>query len=158
MPEPLDYRALVGLQQALQGISVAAGYFYDVRGTAVKLDPNHDVPELAAPDGPRPFVVLEIQPEEWEYAGAMAVKVRIPVAVHWISESNPERDHDVLQVFLRGCSDVERAIGKDVTLGNLVRDTKITRRTFERAVDGSEVWAVVQTVMVINRVFGEPAP
>ncbi len=156
MPEPSDYLAIVNLQEAMQAINVGAGYFYDVRGTAVKLDPNHDVAALAGVDGPRPFVVLEVQPETWDYMPAMRVKVTMPVTVHWISESDPARDENVLQTFFRGCADVERAITRDLTRGGRATDTRIVKRTNNRDADGSEVWAMVDLVIASIRTFGEP--
>lgn len=155
MHEPRDYLAMVALQAALQAISVGGGYYYDVRGTFVKLDPDHGVEELIEATAARPLIFLELQPEQWEYTGAQSLKVRQPVLIHWISESRPDRDADPLQTFLRGCADVERAITRDLTLGGTVRDIKITGRLFNRDL-GSEVWAIVNTVMVIHRVFGEP--
>jgi len=157
MPEPIDYQIVLNLQAALQAISVASGYYYNVAGAAVKLDPNQGVDALIAPDGPRPFVVLELLPERWEYFPANEVRIVHPVTIHWVSTSSPTTDESRLQTFLRGCADVEQAIAVDTTRGGLATDTRIARRTFDTALDGAQVWAMVETEILVHRTFGAPA-
>lgn len=156
MPEPIEYQIVTNLQDALQSIRVANGYHFDVAATAVKLDPNQGVEDVIAPDGPRPFIVLEVTPESWQYFPAGQVRIAFPVTVHWVSESTPTDDASRLQTYLRGCADVERAIAVDPTRGNRAADTRIVKRTFETAVDGSQVWAMVEIEMAVHRTYGAP--
>ena len=155
--DPIEYRILTHLRDTLAAITIGAGYHYDVLGTAVKLDPNQDVEMLIAPDGPRPFIVLEVKPEAWAYPESFGgLRLVVPVTVHHVNASRPEKDESRLQTYLRGCADVEQAIAVDPSRGGLAVDTTITRRTFEGATDGSQVWALVDVTIVVRRQYGQP--
>jgi hypothetical protein len=156
MSEPREYQIVQSLQAALQAISVAGGYYFDVVATAVKLDPNQDVEDLIAPGGPRPFVVLELKPDTWEYTPAGQLRLAVKLAVHWVSDSTPTDDASRLQTFFRGCADVERAIALDISRGGLAVDTRITGRTLDLAVDGAQVWAVLDVEILTRRTYGSP--
>lgn len=157
MPAPIDFLILANLQQALQTIAVGDGYHFDVRGTAVKMDPNQNVEELVELDDPmRPFIAIEVLPLVFEYQPAKRVKVRRPVKVHWVKESRPERDEDLLETFARGCADVEKAIAVDITRGGHAIDTRITGATLNRDEDGSEVWVEIDAEVQLIRTYGEP--
>lgn len=156
MPEPIEFRILQNLQTALLAISVAGGYHYTVAAGAVKLDPNQNVEALIAPGGPRPFVLLEVAPEAWKYFPAGEVRLVLPVTIHWISESTPSDDNSRMQTFFRGCADVEKAIAVDPGRGGNAMDTRIVRREFETAVDGSQVWAQIETEIALRRTYGSP--
>jgi hypothetical protein len=156
MPEPVEWLVVKDLQAAIRGIAMANGYHFDVEAAAVKLDPNQDVPTLLSEFGRRPFVILAVGPETREYFPSSVVVVRQPVTVHWISDSVPTDDNSRLQTFLRGCSDIERAIATDITRGGLALDTRIQRRTFELAEEGSQVWAAVDLEITIHRTYGAP--
>lgn len=156
MSEPRELQVLQHLQAALQAISVAGGSYYDLAALAVKLDPNVNVESLIAPDGPRPFIVLEWKPDAWEYAPASQLRLTLKPVVHWVSESVPTDDTSRLQTFLRGCADVERAIAQDTSRGGLAVDTRIVGRTLDLAVDGAQVWAVVDVEIHTRRTYGSP--
>lgn len=156
MPEPIEFRILQNLQTALLAISVAGGYHYTVAAGAVKLDPNQNVEALIASGGPRPFVVLQLQPETWEYDPANQARLVLPVTIHWISDSTPTDDTSRLQTYLRGCADVEQAIAVDITRGGYAFDTKIVKRELDLAVDGSQVWAMVDVEIALRRTYGAP--
>jgi hypothetical protein len=154
--DPIDYTIVRNLQTALQAMSVRTGFHYDVGGTAVKLDPNHDVEKLIAPDGPRPFVILELKPETWTYQPAGRVVVVLPVTIHWVGESTPTEDASRLQTYLRGCADVERAIARDHTRGGLAVDTRIVKRTCDESTSGAQVWALIDVEIKLHRIYGAP--
>lgn len=156
MPEPIEFQILQNLQTALLAIAENDGYHYDVVDSAVKLDPNGDVEALIAPDGPRPFVILQVDPEDWQYFPAREIELRMPVTVHWVSDSTPTDDKSRLQTFFRGCADVERAIAQDITRGGRAFDTTMTRRTLDLAVDGAQVWARIELAINVHRTFGQP--
>lgn len=156
MPEPIDYQIVLNLQTALRAIAVADGYHYTVAAAAVKLDPNQSVETLVAPDGLRPFLVLEPLPERWEYQPANQLQMTLPVLIHWLQDSDPTADTSRLQTYLRGCADVERAIAQDITRGGLAVDTRIIKRTPETGVDGALVWAQIETEITICRTYGAP--
>lgn len=157
MPEPIDLQIVQHLQAALGAMRVADGYHFDVAATAVKLDPNHQVEDLIAPTGPRPFVILELTPDEgWEYQPAEQLHLALRVTIHWVSDSTPTDDNSRLQTYLRGCADVERAIAQDVTRGGLAVDTRIVKRLYDTAVDGAQVWAQIDVEITLYRQYGAP--
>lgn len=155
-PEPIEFQIVQNLQAALQAIAVAGGYHYDVAGAAVKLDPNQDIESLIAPGGARPFIVIEVTPETWQYQPASQVLMTIPVTVYWVTDSDPTSDPSKMQTFFRGCADVERAIAADVTRGGLAVDTRITKRELSKEIDGAQVWAVIDTEISLYRTYGAP--
>lgn len=157
MPEPIDFQIVQDLQAALGAMSVSTGYHYTVAVTAVKLDPNHEVEDIIAPTGPRPFVILELTPDEgWEYQPAEQLVFRLPLTIHWVSDSTPTDDASRMQTYLRGCADVERAITRDITRGGLAQDTRLVKRTFDTAVDGAQVWAQIDLEIFVYRTYGAP--
>jgi hypothetical protein len=154
--DPIEFRIIQNLLAALQAITVAGGYHYTVAATAVKLDPNQGIEALIAPGGPRPFVLIEVTPETWQYWPASQVELALPVKIHWVSESTPTDDASRLQTYWRGCADVEKTIAVDISRGGLATDTRITQRTLETVPDGSEVWAAIDVAMKLHRTYGQP--
>lgn len=157
MPEPRELLIVQSVQTALLAIAVAGGYYSTVAAGAVKLDPNASVESLMRPDGPRPFVLLELKPDTWEYSPANQVKLTLPMVVHWVSDSTPTDDTSRLQVYLRGCADVEKALAVDITRGGLAYDTRVVSREMDLAMDGAQVWAQIGIEIRVNREFGAPA-
>jgi len=156
MAEPREFQIVQALQAGLQAISVAGGYYYDMAASTVKLDPNTAVEDLIAPDGPRPFAIIEWKPDAWTYAPADQVSIVLKPTVHWVSASTPTDDASRLQVFLRGCGDVERALAANAAWGGLAVDTRITGRTLDLAVDGAQVWAQLEVEIHTRRTYGSP--
>lgn len=158
MPEPIEYRAIVALQALLQGIG-GSGYFYPIVDTVVKLDPNHGVDELVAANAPRPFVLMQVWPEQWRYDPHGQLVLALPVTLHHVNDSDPTRDTDRLLTYWRGCADVEKAItqgGHNVDLGGLAREMRIVERTLSPDTIGSVVWAQIKTEITIDREYGKP--
>ena len=155
--DPIEFRIVQHLQTALLAISMAGGYHHDVTALAVKLDPDQNVEALIAPDGPRPFLVLDPQPETWDYAEMPnMVHLVFPVTVHWIGAAVPDDDDSRLQSFFRGCADIEQAITQDGERGGLAVGTRIVKRTLDLAVGGTQVWALVDLEIHVRRTFGQP--
>lgn len=157
MAEPNEYLAIVNLQAALVAMCVADGYHFSVKASAVSLDPNAKVEDFILPDGPRPFVLLEVKPEGWQYFPADQIKLRMAVSIHWVSESNVTDDASRLKTYFRGVADIERAIAIDPGRGSHVVDTRIVRRRMDHELsNGSQVWAVVDVEMPLHRTYGQP--
>ena len=156
MSDPILYTIIRHLQTALGAMTVAGGYYYAVASAVVKLDPNHKVEDLIAPDGPRPFIVLEVKPEAWNYFPANEVRLVVPMTVHWIGASTPTEDESRLLAFTRGCADVERAIAVDTTRGGLAVDTRIVRCTIDDSTEGAQVWVMGDIDVRLYRTFGAP--
>lgn len=155
---PSEYAVLTNLRDALAGIRVGDGFYYDVLGSAVKLDPNHDVDALWAAGAPRPFVVIQLESDQWTHdERPQRARIELRVIVHWIHDSDPTRDADKLQTYLQGCADVEKAIAADLQLGGLAIATKIVGREMASAVDGALVEALIEVAIVVRRGFGEPS-
>lgn len=160
MPEPREYRVVLALRDALAAIAVTSGHFYTVASTAIRLDPNSDVEALVAPEGPRPFVLLQVFPERWRYDPHGQLELVLPATIHWIHEADPAIATDRLRVYWRGCADVERAItadGWNVELSGLAREIRIVERTLRDELgDGAIVWAALRTEVTIDREYGKP--
>ncbi|MDP1570342.1 MAG: hypothetical protein Q8L86_10085 [Vicinamibacterales bacterium] len=153
---PVEYRVVRSLQSAIAAIAAGSTYWHTVASTAVKLDPNHKVEELIAPDGPRPFVLIDVQPERWSYPQSGQARLVMPITLHWIGESDRTVDESRDEVFFKACADLEAAIAVDVTRGGLAVDTRIVRRTLDDGMDGGQVWAIVETEVALHRTYGRP--
>lgn len=154
---PREYLILTNLRDALAAIRVGDGFYYDVRGTGVKLDPNQDVESLVAAGGPRPFALIELTDDAWSYVEKPArARIDVRAVIHWVHDSDPTRDADRIQTYLQGCADVERAIVADLSRGALAIDTRIVGRSMQQLTDGAEVWASIEIVMPTIRTFGDP--
>lgn len=154
--EPTEYRIILDVQTALRAIAVANGYHFDLAALAVKLDPDQAVESLLVPDGPRPFILIEVHPDSWSYSPANRVTQVLSLTIHWVSESDGAQDESRLITFFRGCADVERAIAKDVGRSFLATDTRITKRTYNTAGGGTQVWAAIDVEITTRRVYGQP--
>lgn len=153
--DPIDLRIVQNLQAALQGISSAAGYHYTVAALAVKLDPNVGIAALIGDLAARPFIVLEVLPDQFEYQQAKAVKVRMPITIHLVHDADATVDGSWLEVWSRLCADAEQAIAVDIRRGGLAVDTKVLTREFA-TYDGTQVWAMVKTEVLSHRRYGLP--
>lgn len=156
MPEPISFRIVQDLQTALRSIAVAGGYFYDVASVAVKLDPDSANDAVRAPGGVRPLILLQVSPERREYQPAGEVRLVLPVTVNWVQESDATDDDSRMQVFFRGCADVEQAITVDLSRGGLVIDTRIVQCVNNDDLEGSQVWAQIEVEIAMFRQYGRP--
>lgn len=153
--EPLALRIVQNIQAAVRGIRVSQGYHHTVGAVAVKLDPNHNVEALIGDEQLRPFFIIEMLPETFEYVPAGGVWVTMSGIVHGVHTSDVESDDDWMTTYYRLCADIERALTQDLTRGGLVPDTRIESTAF-RARGGAEVWAQVPIVIRLRRQFGSP--
>lgn len=153
MAEPIEFRIVQNRQQALQAISVGAGYFYDVRGTGVKLNPDYDVEALVEENAPRPWITIETQSEEWVYAPANVLKLGMPLRIHWFNDGGAQNDEELRLMCYRAYADIEKAIVADLTCGGLAVDTRITARA--GAFSGGSVWVAVDLLIRVFRTYGE---
>jgi hypothetical protein len=160
MPEPTEYQILLALQSRFQAIALAGGYYHDVNDAAVKLDPNHDAEALKAPTGPRPFILIQVLPDRWQYFPANQERLVMPLAIHWVHEADETSDTERLKTFYRGCADIEKAMAPaangTIWHGGLATSAKVTKRTLDPEFEGSQVWAMVDVEIVLHRTFGTP--
>lgn len=157
MPEPNEYLALRNLQAALQGISVAGGYYYDVAEVAVKLDPNSRIEDFVPPEGARPFILIDVQPDAFTDFSSRPTrcKITMPVHLYWINESESTVDESFLLTYFRGCADVEKAIVPNPQRGGYAFETRIVSRMY--VAKGSQVWARVEANLIFGRTYGQPS-
>jgi hypothetical protein len=159
--DPVEYRILRDLQTALGRISVSGGYHHDVNAIVVKLDPNQAADALVGPDAPRPFLVLDVRAETWDYSssseqsGVDMVGLILPITVHWFNGSDSTDDTGKMLEFFRACADIETALSVDPTRGFLALDTRVIRRVYDE-LDGSDVWAMVDVQVRLFRQLGKP--
>lgn len=156
MSEPIEYLIVRDVQAALQAATVAGGYHYGIALAAVKLDPNHEAEEMVAPDGPRPYVLIEVLPDAWQYAPSNDATLATKLNIHWVHETDPTRDEDLLRRYYRGCADVERALMQDISRGGRAVDTRITSRACGQETDGAQVWATLTVEIHQVRTCGAP--
>lgn len=156
MSDPIEYTIVRNLQTALQAVTVAGGYHYTIAATAVKLDPNHNAEAMVAPDGPRPFALIEILRDEWTYDPANEAAITTQCLVHWTHDTDPTVDTSLLQTYFNGCADVEKAITQDITRGGLAVDTKITARTHVPTDAAGKTWATLEIAIKHYREYGVP--
>ena len=153
--EPVEYRIVLSLQAALQAIAVAAGFFYDVQGFAVKLDANSTVEDLIGDSRARPFYVLEATADAFEYQKAYRVNVTMPIKIHAVHDSDVTKDESWIQTYYRLQADIEKAVAKDIRRGELATDTRILTREFQ-TFNGSQVWATSHLEILVPRIYGAP--
>lgn len=153
MAEPIEFQIVQNVQAVLQAISVANGYFYDVRGTGVKLNPDYDVEALVAEDAARPWITLEVTPEGWTFQPSNRVTLEMPMRVHWFNDDDQCSDEDLLRMCYRAYSDIEKAVSADHSRGGLAVDTRIVTRF--AAFQGSAVWVAVDLAVKVIRTYGE---
>jgi hypothetical protein len=158
MSEPIEFQILQNAQAALQGIAVASGDYYDLDADAVKLDPDVDIEQLLGKDGIRPFIYLQPLPEQWFYESSRPNVVRIewPIKIHWVNDTDGDARRGTGQdrsARVRG-----RGAGhaRDISRGGLAGDHRVTTRTFNVSQDGLQVWAEIDTLVRVRRVYGQP--
>ena len=167
--EPRDYRIALSLKAALQAVSVAAGYYYDVDNAAVKLDAEQGLEEVLNGTGPRPVVLIELRDDAREHEPANYIMYDRHYTVHWIhdptpladavqGEPSPTTDGDRVLMFERGVADVERAVSRDTGRGGLAIDTRVENVRWNKAEEiGRLVWAEVDVTIKAEREYGVTA-
>ena len=155
MAEPLEYQILESLQTALRGISIAGGYFHDVQSVAVKLDPDAKIEDLIGATGARPFVILEVNAETFDYYQADQLVLVLPFTVHFVNDIDPKLDEEMLKSYFRMCADTEQALAADITRGGLASLTAITGRE-KRDYEGQLTWALISCEVKEHRTYGQP--
>jgi hypothetical protein len=149
--EPIEYRIVQSLQTALRGIATASGYHHTVQSLAVKLDPNVDVETLIGDEALRPFMVLELPPDQHAIKFApKGVQITLPVIVHAVHASDPTIDESWIRTYFRLCADVEFALAQDISRGGLAVDTRVLSREAV-SFSGEQVWAKVTAQVTVVR-------
>jgi hypothetical protein len=155
VPTPIEYQAIRNAQAALQAIAIASGYFFDVVDAAVKLDPDQAAEALVRPDGSRPFILIEMRDEVWQYDQANELRLTLPFTLHWVSDAPPAVDESRLEMFYQACADVEKALAVDISRGGVASDTRITKRRMDMP-PGTRVWALIDAEIWLRRQYGQP--
>lgn len=156
--QPIAYAIAKDVQAALLAISTESGYFHTLGADAVKLDPEHEVEARTAPDGQRPFVLIEVSPPTFNYQNSRSgeCEVTLPLSVHWVNDYDPTSDDALLQAFFKGLADVERALSRDITRGGRAVDTRMTSATLTPVGDSAICWAEIKVEIKSWRDCGAP--
>lgn len=157
MPEPIELQAVQSLQTSLRGIAIADGYHHDVTSLAVKLDPDVDVKSLVEPGGARPFVIIEVAPDVWQYSASGQATIVAPIGIYWVNDIDQTNDAARLTEFYRACADVEQAIAANHNLGGFVTDTRVLSRNARGdASNSSRIWVAIELQIRLTRSYGAP--
>lgn len=158
MPEiaaPIEYQIVRNLQTALMAMTASDGYNYSIAESAVKLDPSYDIESFVGTRPLRPYVVLHVLPEVRSYeSSAKRIKLMTPVDIYWVNDAPSVTDDAQMEMYFRGCADVERAITRDLSLGGLASNITIINRE-RTGPDGAEVRALIHTQILSHRIYGE---
>ena len=156
MAEPLELQIIENLKTAVEGISVAAGFFHDVAALAVKLDPDHDVALLIRDTPLRPFFFMTVSISPFKYVEKPnGILLLMNFAIHAVHDTDPTVDDSMLKTYFRLCADIEKAISVDISRGGLATDTKILNGKMHE-LEGQQVWAEVTGEIREHRTYGKP--
>lgn len=156
MAEAREFLIAQDLRNALLNISKAGGYHHDVAGIAVRMDRDAAIETLLGDDRPRPFVILDLGEDVYEYPErAGGVRILVPFQVHMVNDTQATDDEARMRAFYRQCADIEQAIEVDTSRGQLATDTRVDSRQM-RDFDSAEVWAIVTAQVRIHRQIGVP--
>ncbi len=103
----------------------------------------------------RPFLILALSPDVYEYFPSEQVRLLMPFIIHAVNDSDPTDDDSMLRTYHRLCADVEQAIAADTTRNALATDTRILEREMHE-LEGQRVWALVKGEIREHRTYGEP--
>jgi hypothetical protein len=121
-PDPIRLSVLKSMQTALQGISTAAGYYFDVRAEAVTLDRRNLATATLLPA----FVINSGAGGTRTYFPSMRMREIFPVVIYGRADAMGIRDMSRRQtIFERLVADLERALTRDITRGGLAVDTRL---------------------------------
>ena len=160
MADPIDFLIIKNMQAALQAISKSAGYHHDISAVAVKLDKRHNVeeriPEANAPIGPpRPFIVLEVQTDDFEYHHSGQLLQSMPFSVLFVDDTDAQDDDARIKKHLTACADIETALTIDHQRGGKAIDTRLLGRELSDD-DSSTVRTIVSGEVRLHRTYGAP--
>jgi len=74
--------------------------------------------------------------------------------VYFVNQADQTVDESLLQTYMRGCADVEQALGKENIMGGLAQMPRVVSRSFSAV--GGEVWSIVDIEISLYRTYGQP--
>lgn len=124
---PIILRAIMAVQLALQGIRAADGYHYDVKPSSVVLDP---VALQTIPQSELPYFVVGLVEEgpritSRTYQGAKYVKDVWTFPIVCRIDADGADSARKITAIANIISDIEQAVVQDLSLGNLIIDTRL---------------------------------
>jgi hypothetical protein len=157
MPESIRYRILLNLQAALQAISIAGGYFYDVADEGVSIDPTVNLLTAAPLEADPFFVVMPELGATRRYQPAFQIRDELVFSINARKDMTDQYSRvERPLIWERLAADVEKAVRVDPSRGGLVMDTLLGEPQPFVGV-GSPAVLLVNTVrMPIHRTFGDP--
>lgn len=157
MAEPLSYRILLDLQEALRGIFAGGGYFFTVAPESVSVDPLDALAVVTGASSPSPFfVVYMLALGRPEYHPANRIREFLPVSIIAFANAEANNPTSWVKTCERLVADIEKAILVDHTRGGLAGDTRITGRLMRPVTGSLRVEVVVQLEIRMYRFYGSP--
>lgn len=157
MAEPISYRILLNLQDALQAISKSGGYWFNVGDDAVSIDPVDAIEVILGRTVQSPFMVVEAGPSgRPNYQPAEQMIELLPASIIAAADAKQLDPVARIQTYERLCADIEKAVTEDHTRGGLATDTRITSKQMNVNTGSVRVLAVVQLEIRVYREYGAP--
>lgn len=156
--DPKRLQIVLAVQAALRRINgEAGGYFFAVQEASVSTELNTDLWSL--PYASLPYlVVVPDSGQQDEYQPANVLKVVFPLLI--VGRMDAEAGSigtERLRTWEQLFADIERALTRDITLGGLVVDTRITDRQAGVDVGSSpQVHVRVNVRTTFYRQYGAP--
>lgn len=154
---PVVFRILQSIQAAVQGISTAGSYFYDVDPSSVVLDP---VSLAAVMPGQLPFVVCgDVIPGERVFASSRPVQIKdvFSVTLMWRVDADSTDAEARYRAGWNFVADLERALLTDPQRGALALYTYVQQSTVYVGEAGQAmVFGSTPAEVRLNRVYGQP--
>lgn len=158
MSIPLIYDIVADMQAALQGISTASGYNFDVLSTSVMIDPKNI---NTMPVSETPLLVLghRVEPVSRDFTGSrpVSVKERWRITIEAIVDVENDLDDTSKKLMARAqfAQDVERALTADPQRGLKALYTYVGQDSAYPDVDNqNRFYMEIPVEVLVQRVYG----
>lgn len=156
MAEPIEYRILLNIQDAIQAISTGGGYHFTVDDAAVSIDPVDAIEVILGRTVLDPYFVLEIgSAGRPNYQRSEQMLEIVPVSIIAVANATQLDVVSRVKTYERLCADIEKAVVVDHTRGALATDTRIVNKQMNVNTGSARVVAIVQLEVRVYRQFGK---
>ena len=155
---PLRQQTLEAIQTKLRAINGNPTYFSTVKSTSVVLDPGVNM--FTVPSTELPFFIVEPTPEGSKfYMPAMRMQHRFQVVITARNDApGGTSTSRKMETWERLIADIEVAMTRDVTLGGIAADVRLTEATpgFDLNAQASTIIVVQPLNVLLVREYGKP--
>ena len=158
MPDSVEYDIALDLQAALQAISIAGGYNFDVEAAAVSLNPDDFTPEILLGSVLHDpfFLILGEAGRSIRYSGANQLLELVPFTIFAATDVELLDPLSKLAAIQQLHADIETALVVDVTRGGRATDTRIVDKQHDTPTGSRRVLVIVQVHVRLHRQYGAP--